>query len=149
VPITGVPSTPHEVAWMERGLAALADTHLSATERMSSILLVSTFARGEATLGVEVHAAFAAAGHTPDEAMAAYGRLLDRVVDAERFPAVRAVIDAGFFEEPETPGDPDEEFVFGLTRILDGIAVLVDRRAEAARRSATRPGRGARRARAR
>jgi Tetracyclin repressor-like, C-terminal domain len=58
--------------------------------------------------------------------MSGYGRLLARLTTPEQFPAVRAVIESGVFDEPD---DPDAEFSFGLERLLDGVGVLVDRRA--------------------
>jgi len=65
--------------------------------------------------------AFLASG-TAQEAMSAYGRLLARLADPERHPALHATISAGAFDEPD---EPDDEFVFGLERILDGIDALV------------------------
>jgi hypothetical protein len=57
--------------------------------------------------------------------MSDYGRLLARLTDAERFPALHAVIAAGVFDDgPDGPDEPDE-FVFGLERVLDGIDALV------------------------
>jgi AcrR family transcriptional regulator len=134
VPITGPPSTPHEVAWMERGLAALVGTDLRPDEKLSTILLVSSYVRSEVTLTSEVHGAFDAAGRDPHEAMHAYGALLARLADPVRFPAIRSLIEAGTFDDDS--GHPDDEFRFGLERVLDGIAVLVDRRAAEAGRGA-------------
>jgi hypothetical protein len=44
--------------------------------------------------------------------------------DPRRFPALTAFIAAGVFEAAD---EPDDEFVFGLDRILDGVGVLVER----------------------
>lgn len=41
--------------------------------------------------------------------MAAYARLLTKLTDRGRFPALHAVIASGTFDEPD---DPDAEFVF-------------------------------------
>ena len=125
VPIFGAPTLPHEVAWMEGGLAALTGTRLREGEKMSSILLVSTFVRSEVTLSVDVGQAFAAAGQSDHEAMMSYGRLLAELAEPRRFPAIRAVIDDGVFAVED---DPDDEFRFGLARLLDGIDVLVRER---------------------
>jgi AcrR family transcriptional regulator len=125
VPISGAPTLPHEVAWMEGGLAALAGTRLREGEKMSTILLVSTFVRSEVTLGVDVGQAFAAAGQSDHEAMSSYGRLLAELAEPQRFPAIRAVIDDGVFDVED---DPDDEFRFGLDRMLDGLDVLVRQR---------------------
>lgn len=123
-PITAPPSTPNSVAWMERGLAALAGTGLDEGAKISVVLLVSGFVRNETALMASVMAATEAAGSTPDEMMQGWGRLLTRVTDAERFPAVTAALEAGVLDRAD---GPDDEFVFGLERILDGVQALIRR----------------------
>jgi hypothetical protein len=44
------------------------------------------------------------------------------LADPQRFPAVSAFIAAGVFDAAD---GPDDEFIFGLDRILDGIATLI------------------------
>jgi Tetracyclin repressor-like, C-terminal domain len=50
--------------------------------------------------------------------------MLRELTDAERFPALAAFLDAGVFDIAD---GPDDEFVFGLERILDGAAALIER----------------------
>jgi len=57
--------------------------------------------------------------------MGAYGRLMARLTDPERFPALHAVLAAGVFDEPD---DGDLDFAFGLERVLDGIETLIEKR---------------------
>jgi hypothetical protein len=57
--------------------------------------------------------------------MGAYGRLMARLTDPERFPALHAVLAAGGFDEPD---DGDFDFAFGLERVLDGIETLIEKR---------------------
>jgi hypothetical protein len=121
IPITGPPSTPNQIAWLEQGLRCLHDTGLHEGEKIEVIILLSGFVWREATLVSDMSAAALAAGGTP-MSIAAYGRALAKLTDAERFPALHAVLASGVFEEPD---DVDAEFVFGLDRILDGIGVLV------------------------
>lgn len=127
IQISGPPITPNQIAWMEQALLFLRDTRLTEKENISVILLLISFIRNEAALAVNISAANLASGSTAEEATSAYGRLLARVTNAERFPALHAVIAAGAFDAPD---DPDAEFSFGLERILDGIDVLVRSRAE-------------------
>ena len=54
--------------------------------------------------------------------MSSYGRMLAKVADPQRFPAISKFIAAGVFD---TADDPDDEFIFGLERLLDGIDLLV------------------------
>ena len=110
---------------MEQGLRCLRDTGLAEGEKLSVMLLLTGFVRNWATLEADLAEAAQASGSGAQAAMSDYGRLLARLTDAERFPALHAVIDAGVLDEPDGPEDQDAEFVFGLERMLDGIDALV------------------------
>jgi AcrR family transcriptional regulator len=125
VPISGPPATPNQVLWLERGLRCLRDTGLAEGEKLSVMLLLTGFVRNWGRLEADLAEAARAAGSGEQAAMSGYGRLLARLTDAERFPALHAVIEAGVLDEPERPEDPDAEFVFGLERVLDGVEALV------------------------
>jgi AcrR family transcriptional regulator len=126
IPISGPPVTPNAMAWLERGLDCLRDTGLEEGEKMSAMLLLTGFVRGQATFLADIAAAQAAGAAAPDpEMMASYGRLLARLTDPERFPALHAVLAAGVFDEPD---DGEFDFAFGLERVLDGIETLIEKR---------------------
>lgn len=126
IPISGPPITPNAVAWLEQGLRSLRETGLSEGEKMSVVLLLTTYVRAEATLDAEIAAAFRAAGATSQEAMTGYGQLLATLTDPTRFPALHQVIASGVLDAADPP---DAEFTFGLERILDGVEALVRKRA--------------------
>jgi Tetracyclin repressor-like, C-terminal domain len=117
--------TPNQVAWLEEGLAALGPTGLPEAEKLSVILLVSGYVRNEATTAADVAAAAGGA-----EIMPAYAAALGQVVDPARFPALHAALQSEAFARDD---DPDEEFVFGLERVLDGVEALVQTRASSRR----------------
>jgi AcrR family transcriptional regulator len=125
IPISGLPVTPNQVAWFENGLRCLAGTDLGEEAKASVVLLISNYVRAEATVGADIGAAIAARQATPDEWMSYYGRLLASLTDPQRYPAISKLLAAGVFDRAD---DPADEFVFGLTRILDGIDVLVNAR---------------------
>ncbi|MET7396206.1 TetR/AcrR family transcriptional regulator [Dactylosporangium sp. NPDC005572] len=127
VPLAGPPLTPNQIGWMNYGLTVLRDTGLEEYEKLSAIMTMAGHVRNWALLTADMTASAAAAGTTPDEAIQTYGRLLTRLVDPARFPAVGELIKSGILDLP--PGDPDEDFEFGLDRLLDGIEVLIERRA--------------------
>jgi len=135
VPISGPPITPNELAWFERGLALLRDTPLSAAEKPSVILLLSGYVRNVATLEADLQQAFEAANVSPQDALAGYNRLVLSLTTAEAFPEVHAVVTAGIFDAAD---DPDDEFTFGLERILDGLDVLIRTRLDGSRGEAPR-----------
>jgi AcrR family transcriptional regulator len=118
VPITGPPLGPNNVAWLDRALAAMADTVLTEQQKLSSVLLLSGFVRNEATLTAD----FAAASGG-EMVMPGYGTLLAQITEAERFPALHRAIASGALDDED---DMDLEYGFGLARILDGIGELVE-----------------------
>jgi AcrR family transcriptional regulator len=126
VPIGGMPMTPNAVAWLEDGLRALRDTGLREHEKASSVLVLSSYVRGEATLVAELSAGMLAAPD-PDGQMLGYAQMMRTLTDRERFPALYRVLDARVFDKAD---DPDEEFSFGLERILDGIGWLIASRGQ-------------------
>jgi hypothetical protein len=122
IPISGLPIMPHEIAWFEDALACLAGTGLAEARKASVIMLLSGYVRNLAATEADIAAAVAASGLGVDEWMASYPRMLGRLTDPRRFPALTAFIAAGVFE---TADSPDDEFIFGLGRILDGVGVLI------------------------
>jgi AcrR family transcriptional regulator len=122
IPISGLPVRPHEVAWFEEALSCLRDTGLAEAEKASVIMLLSGYVRNIATVDADIEAAIRASGTTPQEWMSSYGRMLARLADPQRFPEISKFVAAGVFD---TADDPDDEFVFGLERLLDGIEALV------------------------
>lgn len=126
VPIGGPPVMPNQVLWFERGLACLRDTRLREAEKPSTLLLVNGFVRNQATLESDLMIAARASGTSPEDVGAGYSALLARLTDAERFPSLHALLAARVFIGD---GAIEDDFQFGLDRILDGIDVLVRARA--------------------
>ena len=124
LPITSLPVLPNQVAWFENALTCMRDTGLSEARKASVILLLSGYVRNVATTEMDIAAAMRDSGLAPDAWMARYGTMLRELTDAKRFPALAAFLDAGVFDVAD---GPDDEFVFGLERILDGVAALVER----------------------
>ncbi|HEY3748950.1 MAG TPA: TetR/AcrR family transcriptional regulator C-terminal domain-containing protein [Pseudonocardiaceae bacterium] len=122
VPIQGLPTMPNEVAWTETALTALRGTGLTAAERLSVLMLVSGYTRNQATMQAQIEAAFSASHTSADEAMASYSGMLRAVIDERRFPELSAVLATGVMDRAD---GPDNEFDFGLARILDGVDALV------------------------
>jgi AcrR family transcriptional regulator len=110
----GPPADPGQLAWLDAGLASLGGTGLSERDKLAAVMAVLHFARGAAALDIE------AAGHVDGPE---YPALLRRLLDAERFPALAAALDAGVFDQ--TDNDPLSEFLSGLRQLLDGIAAKI------------------------
>ena len=122
IPLDSLPIMPHAVTWFEHALACMQDTPLTEARKASVIMLLSGYVRNLAATESDIAAAMLASGLSPDEWMSAYPRMLTKLTDPQRFPALTAFIAAGVFEAAD---GPDDEFTFGLDRILDGIEHLV------------------------
>ncbi|WP_433271728.1 TetR/AcrR family transcriptional regulator [Actinosynnema sp. CS-041913] len=119
IPTDGPPTTPNQLVWMDHGLRVLEETPLPPADRMSVLLLCTGFVISQARFAIDVSA----------EAERVYGAVLDEVVDGERLPALRRVLDAGTFDLAGAPESQDYDFTFGLARLLDGVERLVERSA--------------------
>ncbi|MFJ4862390.1 TetR/AcrR family transcriptional regulator [Streptomyces sp. NPDC088748] len=126
IPITAPPATPNQLAWMDRGLAAMADTGLKESEKLSTIILIGGLVRNEATMAADMIDAIMKSGVAPEQALAQYVRTLRLLAGPDSHPAVTRLLDSDAFTGA---GEPDFQFRFGLNRILDGLAPLVAERA--------------------
>jgi len=128
VPVAGPPITPNQLAWTDRALRTLRGTGLTEADKAGVVLLVANYMLTTARLSTDLGPA--ASG----ESVAAYSALLSDLVDAQRFPALRTAVDAGAFDYPPDATEEEQQFTyaFGLERILDGVATLIQRRADRA-----------------
>ncbi len=109
------PLGPWVLGWMERGLRAFDATPLGWQQRLSSLLLVEVYVRGQSLVEVVEQPA----GSDADQL---YGRRLMQLIDAERYPTVHAAASSGALTDGE-----GSEFDFGLETVLDGIAAQIAR----------------------
>jgi AcrR family transcriptional regulator len=110
------PALPYQTQWTERGLEALQPTRLAETEKLSALLLVNVYVRGQTQLATGL-----ARGVRPgDNPGPQYAGLLLRLADPERFPRLTAAMTR---HADAPPADfADAQFQFGLATVLDGIA---------------------------
>jgi AcrR family transcriptional regulator len=125
VPLSGPPVTPKSIAFLEQGLRCLAGMPLEPYEKMSVILALTSYVRSWAQLSSQVDAALAT-DPAAARILANYGRILSQLTDPADFPALHEVLAADIFDP--TDEMDDEDFVFGLARLLDGIEVFITTR---------------------
>ncbi|GAB1513867.1 TetR/AcrR family transcriptional regulator [Actinophytocola sp. KF-1] len=125
IPVSGPPIMPNQLWFMEQGLRALGGTGLREDEKLSAILLITSFTRSFATLNSDLTEAVGNEDPTMARVMPRYGELIKKLTPAEEYPALHAVVDAGTFDEDEGFDDLDYDFRFGLERVLDGIEALI------------------------
>lgn len=129
IPISGAPITPNSlliVDWFLREVRALP---LSDGEKMSTLLLMTSYARATSAQERDLGAAAAAAADPADVTGANFFEALAELVTPERFPYLNPLLTAGgYIAVPgAAPDDSDDDFSFGLQRILDGIEHHVGR----------------------
>jgi len=132
VPISGSPVTPNSAAWMDAGLAALAETSLTYDERLAVMLVVTGQARWTGMVMAGYARSMRERGVSDAQVTAEEDALFRLLISADAYPELRAAIDTGVFLDD---GDP---FTFGLARVLDGVDAYLDR-AAAGQRDAMRP----------
>jgi AcrR family transcriptional regulator len=110
------PALPHQIQWTERGLEALQPTRLAETEKLSALLLVNVYVRGQTQLATGLGRGV----QSGDNPGPQYARMLLQLADPERFPRLVAAMTQ---RATAPPADfADDEFRFGLGTVLDGIA---------------------------
>ncbi|WP_174567732.1 TetR/AcrR family transcriptional regulator [Nocardia altamirensis] len=124
------PFGPNELGWTESALVALADTGLTGSERLDTIVLLNGHAH---SLAQQLHSL---GGEQP--ALEFAEQFTEMMTEAgDRFPAVRAAFaeEAAAAQAPPPSGGPNDALNFGIDRVLDGLGVLIARRASAGGRS--------------
>jgi AcrR family transcriptional regulator len=116
------PFGPNELAWMEAALVVLADTGLAGAERLDTMVLLNGHVRSLAqqtmTMGDE---------GLEQELMRELGAVLAAAGD--RYPETIAAFAEQATVGPSGSGaNRDNALNFGIDRILDGLAVLIDGR---------------------
>ncbi|MCW2658778.1 MAG: hypothetical protein JWR06_2971 [Jatrophihabitans sp.] len=132
IPISEPPLAPNQLRWMERGLQAFAGTPLSEQEKLSSLLLAEVYVRGQVLLSTQIGDALEHNPLTEREADDRYVRRLAQLIDEDDFPYLSAALMSGSLQD-----DTDfaqEEFLFGLQTVLDGVEARIERGSAARRR---------------
>ncbi|MEU4566267.1 TetR/AcrR family transcriptional regulator [Micromonospora sp. NPDC023956] len=119
------PAGPRSLRWLDRALAALADTGLGYGERISIATTLAGYATRQAALA---HALNRTAAATDDSiaGLAGYGDILGQVLDPDGYPELTAAVRANAFGVAAEWID-NADFTFGLDLLLDGIQALITR----------------------
>lgn len=118
---------PNLIAKYDRELRAIEGAGLDDLEMDSAITLVVGYVHSAMRTGIEAGEAEQRTGMSDEQWWAAYGPALEAVLDpAEFLTAVRVGSAAGAAQGGAYHAD--RAFEFGLARVLDGIAVLIEQR---------------------
>ena len=119
------PLGPNILASFEAMLEAVAGIGLAGSEMVAVIKLVQGYVQGAARSAVEAIQVVQDTGVTEGQWWSERSQFWEEIFDVESFPTMTAVWEAGGFEEPE------DDFEFGLQRVLDGVETLVNERQRA------------------
>ena len=111
VPITGILGTHAQLSWLDRALEALAGTGLDDGSKAEIALLLNGYVFWSARLRFQVS----------PEAI----EVIPTALDIGQYPFLARAVGSGIFEDGSTPED---DFAFGLERVLDGVAALIAQR---------------------
>lgn len=126
VPVYQAPSGPHQMAWLERGLAQLASTNLTSKEILAALTLLSGFVRHSALLQGELEEG-RKPGQAQTESEHEYGAALNLVISAEQFPHISTMLASeALGVDPDQDGELNHDFTDGLELILDGLAARIN-----------------------
>lgn len=131
IPVTAPPLMPQSLQWMDWAMEIMTDLPLDPVEKLSTLNLLSGYARNEVTVVTSVEKA--AAPESQGREHLDYEAALQELVGPDQLPAIHALISEGnLFDMPaEVTAAEADDFMpdFGLQRILDGIEALISKRA--------------------
>jgi hypothetical protein len=127
VAVSRPPLGPHVMAKYEYELSAIEGIGLDDVEMDAAVALVNGYVHGAVRSAVEARQVILRSGITDKEWWLAHEPLLEKIGDAQKFPlASRVGTTVG--QTFDAPYDSEHGFEFGLARVLDGIAKLLDDR---------------------
>jgi AcrR family transcriptional regulator len=122
------PLGPNILASFEAMLEAVAGIGLKGSEMVAVIKLVQGYVQSVARSAVEAVQVVKETGVSEGQWWSERTTFWEDIFDVESFPTITAIWETGGFQEPE------DDFEFGLQRVLDGIETLVAER-QAGRRN--------------
>ncbi|BFH59588.1 TetR/AcrR family transcriptional regulator [Paenibacillus azoreducens] len=122
IPISGVPITPKNLEIVDIGLRCTRGLPLNDYEKMSIILLLSSYARSIGIVMKDMDQALKAGKSPGSFSGLDYSDALKKLVTPDRFPDLYPVVMSGAYTDEVQGANPiPDDFEFGLERVLDGI----------------------------
>jgi AcrR family transcriptional regulator len=125
VAISRPPLGPNVMDVYDRDLRAVEGSGLTDHEMDAVVTLVEGLARTSAKGAVDITLGEQRTGLTDRQWWEAHAPLLEQVFDPARYP-LAARVGAAVGESMQAAYDPRQAFEFGLARMLDGIAALIE-----------------------
>jgi AcrR family transcriptional regulator len=131
MPMAAPPMAPNSLTFVERGLEAMDDSGLPDADKLRVIGLISSYTLSEARMANDAaraarQAQSATTGTEPLPAWTWEG-LVREVADEQTYPRLHRLAWSASIGDDPAGFDEQEEFRFGLDRILDGVETLIAR----------------------
>jgi AcrR family transcriptional regulator len=127
MPMAAPPVAPNSLHFVERGLATLDETGLADADKLRIIGLLSSYTLSEARMANDAAraaaAAQAAAGDGPSGPPVPFESLLRELLDEQTYPRLYRIA----WTPAAAAVSERDEFRWGIDRILDGVAALIER----------------------
>jgi AcrR family transcriptional regulator len=123
MPARRPPLGPNVLRAFEAMLRAVSGIGLGPGEMVAAVTVVGAYVAGAARTVVEAAEAERRTGISDEQWMDERSVFWEDYFDPARYPTLTQIWESGGYENPE------DEFEFGLQRVLDGIEALVARRA--------------------
>ncbi len=131
MPMAAPPLAPNSLTFVERGLETLDGTGLADADKLRVIGLLSSYTLSEARMAHDAARANAqaqadAAGSEPTPPWS-FEALLRELVDEQTYPRLHRIAWSADIGGDLSGVEEQEEFPFGIDRILDGVQTLIER----------------------
>ncbi|MFC9688522.1 TetR/AcrR family transcriptional regulator [Kribbella sp. NPDC056951] len=127
VAVSRPPLGPQVMAKYEYELAAVEGIGLTDVEMDATVALINGYVHGAVRTAVEARQVIQHSGMTDKQWWLAHVPHLDRIADIDSYP-LSTRVGSTVGEEFDAPYDSDHAFEYGLARLLDGVAALVEDR---------------------
>ncbi|MBD2870354.1 TetR/AcrR family transcriptional regulator [Paenibacillus arenilitoris] len=124
IPITGTPLTPGSLQVIDWALRIMKDFPLNEFEKMSFLLLLSSYSRACGLIARDMDRAIREGADPKEFSGSRYGDALRQLVKPDRFPYLHPVVASGAYTE-EVDNPIGDDLDFGLERILDGFELYL------------------------
>lgn len=123
------PMGPNNLRWMECALQAILRSGLPAEQSITILMILTNYTIAETRQQFTMAQALQLTDMAYEDVGRVYAGFVERIVSDGEHPALAEAIAAGAFGNTEaTVAGPDEDFLYGLDFILDGIEALAERR---------------------
>ena len=130
MPMAAPPMAPNSLTFVEKGLEALDASGLADADKLRVIGLISSYTLSEARMAYDAaraaeHSSAGTDGGTPIPSWT-FESLLRELIDQPSYPRLHRIAWSEEIGDNPSGFDEQEEYQFGLDRILDGVQALID-----------------------